>query len=189
MLDSLQVTMQSHELVVKYNSISQTSKVQRVKIKEGRGAYTEGPWQTGWNPSSSRTTSGPLDSSRVQGPPPMVLTGLSASCPAFWPCWDLLIPFIDNHCCSAALFYKAPDSAVTLALICSGPLQNVQGKRLGWRWKKRERRRYYLPQHENSFIKSKQNAILSRSLIDMKIISVDFIFSYFHKTTSLKEQK
>lgn len=60
--------MQSHELVVKQNSVSQTSKVQRVKLKEGRGVYTECPWQTGWNPRSSRTTSGPLDSSRVQGP-------------------------------------------------------------------------------------------------------------------------
>lgn len=55
--------------------------------------------------------------------------------------------------------------------------------------KEKRKKKALLPQRENSFIKSKQNTILLRSLIDKKIISVDFIFSYFHKTTSLKEQK
>lgn len=93
--------MQSHELVVKQNSVSQTSKVQRVKIKEGRGVYTECPWQTGWNPSSSRTTSGPLDSSRVQGP--------------LWWCSSVSLPHaLHSGCAGTCWFHLLTTTVVKL---------------------------------------------------------------------------
>lgn len=49
--------------------------------------------------------------------------------------------FANHHYCWPVLSYKSPYAAVTLVLIGSGLHQNFQGTRLGWKRKKRGRRR------------------------------------------------
>lgn len=58
--------------------------------------------------------------------------------------------------------------------------------------KKVEEGFFLLPQHENDFSNSKQNVLesqVSRCASDVKIISCDWFFSYFHESTSLQEKK
>ena len=189
MLNSVQVTMQSHELVVKCNSVSQTSKVQRVKIKKGRRVYTECPWQIGWNPSSSRTTSGPLTAHVSKGP---LRWRLSVSLPH-----DL-----HSGCAGTCWFHLLTTTVVKLLsfirpLILQSPwplyaldhynMYKVQD----WGGDEREE------EEEGSTSPSMRMVSLSPNkmpffrglLLIWKLFPLILFFSYFHKTTSLKEQK
>lgn len=151
LLDSMQVTMRSREWVVKQNSVSQTSRVQRVQIKDGRGAYTESPWRICWNPSSSRTTSGPLESSRVFPEEPTAPSdGADQSLLCFVACMLAVL----GTCWFHALTTIAVDLlSHTRPLIVQSlwsfygldHFKNLQDTRLGWKWKKRGRRRVLPP--------------------------------------------